>query len=131
MKKLNEYLNEGYYDVQSAEELNTLISTLDDTVDIDKFAESMYTFLVVSEWEKSDKSKSEEEVKDFIAKTKDEVVELLSPRLKQHAEMLAEIKDLQEHPTFKVLLKIPGIVKKMKSNISRLKDDLAKLPKLS
>lgn len=131
MKKLNEYLNEGYYDVQSAEELNTLISTLDDTVDIDKFAESMYTFLVVSEWEKSDKSKSEEEVKDFIAKTKDEVVELLSPRLKQHAEMLAEIKDLQEHPTFKVLLKIPGIVKKMKSNISKLKDDLAKLPKLS
>ena len=91
----------------------------------------MYTFLVVSEWEKSDKSKSEEEVKDFIAKTKDEVVELLSPRLKQHAEMLAEIKDLQEHPTFKVLLKIPGIVKKMKSNISKLKDDLAKLPKLS
>lgn len=131
MKQLNEYLNEGYYDVQSAEELNALISTLDDTVDIDKFAESMYTFLVLSEWEKSDKSKSEEEVKDFIAKTKDEVVELLSPRLKQHAEMLAEIKDLQEHPTFKVLLKIPGILKKMKSNISKLKDDLAKLPKLS
>ena len=131
MKQLNEYLNEGYYDVQSAEELNTLISTLDDTVDIDKFAESMYTFLVITEWEKSDKSKSEEEVKDFIAKTKAEVVKLLAPRLKQHAEMLAEIKELQEHPTFKVLLKIPGIVKKMKSNISKLKDDLAKLPKLS
>lgn len=117
--------------MQSAEELNTLVSTLDDTVDIDKFAESMYTFLVISEWEKSDKSKSEEEVKDFIAKTKDEVVKLLAPRLKQHAEMLAEIKDLREHPTFKVLLKIPGIMKKMKSNISKLKDDLAKLPKLS
>lgn len=131
MKQLNDYLNEGYYDVQSTEELYTLISTLDDTVDFEKFAESMYTFLVMSEWQKSDKSKSEEEVNDFIAKTKGEVVELLAPRLKQHAEMLAEIKGLQEHPTFKVLLKIPGIMKKIKSNISKLKDDLAKLPKLS
>lgn len=131
MKQLNEYLNEGYYDIQSDEELGTLMSTVDDTVDIDKFAEAMYTFIVMQQYEKSDKKKSEEEVKDFIEKTKDEVVKILAPRIRQHAELLAEIKELQGRSTFKAILKIPSIIVNVKSNISKLKDDLAKLPKLS
>lgn len=128
---MNEYLNEGYYDIQSDEELGTLMSTVDDTVDIDKFAEAMYTFIVMQQYEKSDKKKSEEEVKDFIEKTKDEVVNILAPRIRQHAELLAEIKELQERSTFKAILKIPSIIANVKSNISKLKDDLTKLPKLS
>ena len=129
MKQLNEYLNEGYYDIQSNEELYTLMSTVDDTVDIDKFAESMYTFIVMQQYEKSDKKRSEEEIKDFIEKTKDEVVNILAPRIRQHAELMAEVKKLQEKPTFKMLLKIPSILKNIKSNIAKFKEDLGKLPK--
>lgn len=110
-------MNESYDNIESDEEMATLISTLDDSVDLEKFAIAIMDYVVQKEGLPHDEEK--------INKLHDAAIRALVPGFRKAIDVLNEIRDLEKNPSLKSFLKIPKLMVKMKSTFNQLKNDLA------